>query len=102
MVWCGLRCRAGSFGKELDWGEVEVEGNCQVVSRPTSLRCAQLIKATSMLDGPLPRGEGAEWKHFLSSHFNVPGSVLVCVNRTMRVCMRACYLWECSACMLNA
>lgn len=78
MGWCGLRCRAGSFGGELDWwGEVEVEGNCQVVSRPTSLRCAQLIKATSVLDGPLPRGEEAEWKHFLSSHFNVPGSVLV-------------------------
>lgn len=35
-------------------------GNCQVVSRPTSLCCAQLIKATSVLDSPPPQGEGVE------------------------------------------
>lgn len=47
------RWRGGSGGGQ-------AAGNCQVVSRPTSLRCAQLIKTTSVLDGPLPQGEGVE------------------------------------------
>lgn len=47
------RWRGGSGGGQ-------AAGNCQVVSRPTSLRCGQLIKTTSVLDGPLPQGEGVE------------------------------------------
>lgn len=34
----------------------QAAGNCQVVSRPTSLCRAQLIRAASVLDGPLPPG----------------------------------------------
>lgn len=57
------------------WGG-KAAGNCQVVSRPTSLCCAQLIKATSVLDRPPPQGEGG-------------GTETACVGvRAWSVCVR--------------
>ena len=70
------------------WGEGsgggKAAGNCQVVSRPTSLCCAQLIKATSVLDGPLPQGEGVEQRRlcfcrYMHTHFV---NACVCVRAT--------------------